>query len=206
MDLATERLSLLDSCRRWIRSRCYFCNCATIICTHLPIFLGGRGSLGPSSFVAISSHLDICTICLNPSRLIGGQNDPRQKSCCPFHQEFKCKSLFSLLNIGVNTYLLSQWHILPVICAAGTQIIFSLISHPSAMLCLIHWEIRDTRYISQISENTRYIFQNTKYIVPVAYFASHLILCCWHTNHLLLYPWNLRRKPFGFSESADCED
>ena len=121
-----------------------------------------------------------------------------------FTKTTKCKSPFSLLNIGDNMCLLSQglWHVLPAICAAGTQIIFSLISPPSAMPPTL----RNARHISQISENARYIFQNIKYIIPPVYFASHLILCCWHTNHLLLYPWNLRRKPFGFLESADCKN
>ena len=56
-----------------------------------------------------------------------------------FTKTTKCKSPFSLLNIGDNMCLLSQglWHVLPAICAAGTQIIFSLISPPSAMVCLL---------------------------------------------------------------------
>ena len=123
-----------------------------------------------------------------------------------FTKTTKCKSPFSLLNIGDNTCLLSQglWHVLPAICAEWhTNNLFSYI--PSQCHGMPP-TLRNARHISQISENARHIFQNIKYIIPVVYFASHLILCCWHTNHLLLYPWNLRRKPFGFLESADCKN
>ena len=140
---------------------------------------------------------------------------PDKKLLSPFlfTKNTKCKSLFSLLNISVKTYIPGPGaYFANYLCSWHTNLFSCIPSQPHVMpptlgnTRYISQISENTRYVSQISENTRYIFQNTKYIIPVANFASHLILCCWHTNHLLLYPWNLRRKPFGFSESADCED
>ena len=124
----------------------------------------------------------------------------------PFHQDYKVQIALLLIE--------HRWqHVSPIpgpvacfashLCSWHTNNLFSYI--PSQCHGMPP-TLRNARHISQISENARHIFQNIKYIIPVVYFASHLILCCWHTNHLLFYPWNLRRKPFGFLESADCKN